>query len=800
MLVPVTTSSSCGVTFVLLGSTGSLARLYLWPALYKWHSLPAFQDQQCELMIFAASRQPFTNEERMWKDITSNVKCGDTEIQCSETMSSFRRATRFVQIRSHDHYTDLQQQIHELYSVNGLVEVGRVFYLSIPPSGYEEVCQNIHQHVRPETGTWLRVVLEKPFGDDLISAKILADKVSEYLSSEEIYRVDHYLGKFGVQQILPFRLKNNALLSPLWNKNTIQFVEVAMKERSHVKGRARFYDSYGVIRDVLQNHLMEILVRLLVPAEVFDSEEFLAAKKKVLSNLYPPTLKHTLLGQYMDYHDHLEKDGVIQQSPEDNFSKSFTPTFASVATYLRDPQWHGVPFILFSGKQLDQRAAYARIVFRQRLFHISSNHSSCPSEVIFLIQDDQFHSPGVLISEQLSSIGLSYPGNFNSVSWTSEITTYAKSRGYDHCKYIYIHPSLAVEENAYVSVIKSILGGKQEQFVDTYSLLLSWKVWSPLLDEIELSKHTLQLHTYSPEMLNGLNFELKGTSMLPAETVPSIINMDHNMALNIGIATSAEGNTSEYWSALLGHRAFVTHKYALSALVAEDLFRAAQTAMKLRGEFHMALPGGQSPMLLLNQLSLDYSALIPWQQTHIWQTDERCVKATSPYSNWKRISDYLLSVVPIPFHHVHPMPVDLQNGVCNYTDYGHLLYHKTITESLPSDKLDYIVLGVGADGHVASLFSKAAIATTSTSDGFVLITEVKQSYTPNIKKRMTLGFDAILNARHITIIVSGAEKKQLLDKLAECIRLEEHCDLPVLELSRSTSSSQLSWYIDSEIV
>ena len=122
----------------------------------------------------------------------------------------------------------------------------------------------------------------------------------------------------------------------------------------------------------------------------------------------------------------------------------------------------------------------------------------------------------------------------------------------------------------------------------------------------------------------------------------------------------------------------------------------------------MALPGGQSPLLLMNALSLDFYHLFPWQQTHIWQTDERCVKTTSVDSNWNLILEFLLSVVPIPFHNLHPMPVDLQNGVCYSTDSGDLLYHKTFIDFLEDGKLDYVVLGVGTDGHIASLFPEAA--------------------------------------------------------------------------------------------
>ena len=182
----------------------------------------------------------------------------------------------------------------------------------------------------------------------------------------------------------------------------------------------------------------------------------------------------------------------------------------------------------------------------------------------------------------------------------------------------------------------------------------------------------------------------------------------------------------------------------------------------------------------------------------MWQTDERCVKGTSADSNWNQISKYLLSVVSVPFHNLHPMPVDLQNGICNSTDNGNMLYHETLSEFLEDTKLD-VVLGVGADGHIASLFPEAATIVTSNSDDFVKTTELKDSYNVKVKKRMTLSFDAVLRARSIAVIVMGAGKVTLMDRVAECVKLEEFCDLPLARLINSVSVGQLAVYISSEI-
>ena len=158
---------------------------------------------------------------------------------------------------------------------------------------------------------------------------------------------------------------------------------------------------------------------------------------------------------------------------------------------------------------------------------------------------------------------------------------------------------------------------------------------------------------------------------------------------------------------------------------------------------------------------------------------------------WNQISECLLSVVPIPFHNLHPMPIDLQNGICNSTNNGDWLYHESISGFLEDSN---VVLGVGTDGHIASLFPEAATVLTSNSDDFVKIIKLKDSYNVKVKKRMTLSFNTILRARSIAVIVMGVGKMTLMDRLAECLKLEELCDLPLARLISSVSESQLAVY------
>ncbi len=788
------TSPSCGVSLVLVGSNGDLAKRYLWPSVF--HNFcrrnTVLQKGGCELLVYGSVTRRITNEIQLWLETTVNIDCpfasSDTsaaDAQCWSCMDQFRQATQFVQLKFEEHYQSLSVRINEYYAQKGLKELGRIFYLAVPPSAYSEISKNIHSHAQPSDG-WMRIVLEKPFGEDLVSAQLLADTLSGFFSEEEIYRVDHYLGKFGVQQILPFRELNSELLTPLWNSEQISHVEIAMKERLDVAGRSRFYDRYGVIRDVFQNHLTEILVQLTMdlPLNSSDKSSYLRAKSQLLSVVYPPHISQVILGQYMQYQQHLEQDG----RPHNPGNTSRTPTYASVLVLLGSPKWRHVPFILTSGKQLGLTSAYAKVVLREKMFSLVPRKTRCPPEIIFLIQDEELQSPGILVSSHFSDTQFELPFR-ESYTWSVESVVFPPGGSLD-CQYSFLHPEEHVTSNAYVSLLEALFDGKRDMFVDTHSLIRSWVLWTPVLKEIELVKPSVYL--YNQTALDTLDFRLQNSKLVGNDP---LVMLEQDT-----VRTVQSARTDPEMSALFQLPTYVLQDYELGSLLAEHVYSVAIQSTRERGAFHLALPGGSSPRPFLQSLVLNFQYLFPWQQTHIWQTDERCVKHNSPDSNLRQLSELLLSLSPILYPMVHPMPVEMVEGMCADDSSGTLLYERHLLEYANSGKLDYVLLGLGQDGHIASLFPEDAIFTTA-GGPFVSMVTLKDTYPTSVKQRLTLGFKAILQARHIGLLIASEQKAEILNRVRHCLvaGTETCAALPVIKLLRGVTKEQATVYVDSQL-
>ena len=787
----------CGISVVLIGSTGDLAKRYLWPALYHVSTMKTIA---CELLMFGGVRKLVADDNHMWSVVSTNIYCREKSNEsCSESHTSFRQSVHFVQLGSENDYKLLPTNIKNVYNDLNLTERGRIFYLSVPPSAYPSIIKSVDQYARPESGSWLKVVLEKPFGQDLVSAKHLASEVSEHLTEEEVYRVDHYLGKFGVQQILPFRMTNRERLSAIWNKDHIERIEIAMKETLDVKGRSLFYDKYGVIRDVVQNHLTEMLCHLIMSLPR-NEEDISSAKLESLSRIYSPRLHHTLLGQYEGYTDDLLKDGVISSLT----NVSHTPTFASVVLFSRDPNWSHVPFFLVSGKQLTERTAYAKVVFKQHSFNFvhPQGRCGCQSHVTFLVQDEKHAKPGIVVSN-IPPVDLQMPAARNG----NEFVYMSDSSSSDSCTgTVYYFPQHDVEPNAYVSLIEAVLNGRKEYFVATETLLESWRIWTPLLHEIEQANTSLHLPIYTrDDDLYDLGFFLDGTRIVSS----SSIHINQGFSQREALVDSHwsqqperfELHSNEHsvrWTDLLDQQVIVANRFKLVSFIADELYRSACVAVDQRGMWHVALPGGRTPVLLYETIALDYHLLFPWKHVHIWQTDERCVKRGNEESNIWLLSELLLSQVPVPFQHFHPLPIHLEKGVCHSEDKGFAYYERQLTDH--GLQLDFILLGVGKDGHVASLFPNEAVI--SAVGRLVQTVTLNSTYPVATHKRMTLSYEAIIEAKKIAVFITGEGKEELIQRVDNCMRGgDSDCDvIPVLKLIRMAKKGQLSIFIDSQLV
>lgn len=349
------------LTVVIFGASGDLTSRKLIPALFNLEQkgrLPA------EVQVLGVSRTQFTDDAFRDHLVEKARETLAVESFDPSKWSAFAQRVHYVS-------ADLTQPngaapIHAWFQANEGANGGRrLYYLSVSPELYPELSDHLGAAgLAKENGGFRRLVIEKPFGHDLATAQALNEVLHKNWREDQLYRIDHYLGKDTVQNILVFRFANT-LFEPLWNYQYIDHVQITVAEKVTVGRRGAYYNGSGVLRDMIQNHLLQILamVALEDPAR-FTAENLRNEKMKVLSAIPVPTkaeaLKQVVLGQYKGYRG---EQGV----PPD----SRTPTYAAVRLEVENRRWRGVPFYLRSGKGLANRFSEVLIQFR------------CPSHLMF---------------------------------------------------------------------------------------------------------------------------------------------------------------------------------------------------------------------------------------------------------------------------------------------------------------------------------------------------------------------------------------------------------------------------------
>jgi len=238
-----------------------------------------------------------------------------------------------------------------------------MFYFAIPAKVFLEAASIVDAVGRSRTG-WNRLVVEKPFGHDSASSEELSREISKHFEESSVYRIDHYLGKEMVQNLMVLRFAN-AVFAPLWSREHISTVQVTFKEPFGTEGRGGYFDGVGIVRDVMQNHLLQVLSLVAMePPVSLSAEDIRDEKVKVLKCCAPLQPEDVILGQYVSNAAGTSR-GYIEETPAP--ADSVTPTFATAALRINNPRWHGVPFILKCGKALNERKAEIRIQFKAPL-------------------------------------------------------------------------------------------------------------------------------------------------------------------------------------------------------------------------------------------------------------------------------------------------------------------------------------------------------------------------------------------------------------------------------------------------
>ena len=451
----------CGM--VIFGVTGDLSRKKLMPAVYDLANRgllpPGFS-----LVGFA--RRDWANQDFALIVHDAIKEYARTDFR-EEVWKQLSAGFRFVPGDFSDDvaFSQLHDTIEELDRERGTAG-NHAFYLSIPPKFFPDVIGQLKEHGLAESraGAWRRVVVEKPFGHDLKSAQRLNAIVSEVFPQESVFRIDHYLGKETVQNILALRFANQ-LFEPIWNANYVDHVQITMAEDIGIGGRAGYYDGIGAARDVIQNHLLQLLALTAMEEPTsFDARSLRAEKKKILRSVRRPERLdlHTARGQYVAGWAGGEKvKGFLE---EDDIPKSSTTeTFAAIKLEIDTRRWAGVPFYLRHGKRLGRRVTEVAVVFK-RAPHLPFSETATEelgqNALVIRVQPDE----GVTVR-----FGSKVPGTAMEIRDVNMDFAYGGA---------FVESS----PEAYERLILDVLLGEPPLFPQHEEVELSWRILDPILE------------------------------------------------------------------------------------------------------------------------------------------------------------------------------------------------------------------------------------------------------------------------------------------------------------------------------
>lgn len=442
----------------VVGASGDLSRKKIFPALY---SLYAKEYLPEGFLAFGYARSSMTRkqfQQSIKQEIIKNLPCDRTDL---ETVDRFLDRC-FYKKGTYDRDIDFHAMDQMMSKEAGDRKCNRIFYLSVPPSVFVSSSQITKHNSSPVPG-YTRLIVEKPFGRDLHSSNALSKALVRVLPEEHIFRIDHYLGKELIENLLVLRF-SNLIFEPLWSRAYIRNVQVVFSESHGTYGRGGYFDQYGIVRDIVQNHLLQIVSLIAMePPVSLHADDIRDAKVNVLRQIQPIDLTDVALGQYKGKNGKpgYTDDGTVPDN-------SNTSTFVAMALHVNNARWDGVPFLLKAGKALHKDIAEIRIQFRHvpgNLYKSSmgQNIDTATNELVIRIQPEEAiymvmnnKVPGLGVKLDKTTLNLQYKDSYQKTF-----------------------------PDAYERLLLDVIQGDKRLFVRDDELQAAWQLFTPLLEDIE---------------------------------------------------------------------------------------------------------------------------------------------------------------------------------------------------------------------------------------------------------------------------------------------------------------------------
>jgi glucose-6-phosphate 1-dehydrogenase len=457
--------SATPLSLVIVGASGDLARKKVIPALFSLYCQDLLPEP---FHLFGLARTAY-DHAAFRAAVAEHLTCRYAPgASCGARMDDFL-ARCYYQAGRYDAADSFLDLYELMRAVQGTGRANRMFYMAVPPSVFLDVACALGGAglvACGESAEWSRVVVEKPFGRDRATSDALVREMNRVFVEDATFRIDHYLGKEVVQNLMVLRFANR-IFEPLWSGEHIESVRITWKETDAVGQRGGYFDQFGIIRDVMQNHLLQILaLTAMEPPAALDSHAVRNAKVALLSAMPPLAPENLIVGQYVAAPGATAGPGYVEEPgvPRD----SCTPTYASAVLEIRNDRWRGVPFMIAAGKAVDRRVNEIRVRFRApaRSLFGAAHGGVLADEMVIRVQPDEALDlrimnkvPGLRMLLRQTDLNLRYQAAFD-----------------------------AAIPDAYECLLLDVLRGDRSLFIRADELAAAWDVFTPALHALEAER------------------------------------------------------------------------------------------------------------------------------------------------------------------------------------------------------------------------------------------------------------------------------------------------------------------------